>query len=601
MSKTRKKIDLLFIFLVILLATLGIKNYLPELAKQIETKLYEKIQTALHNQELDWVTVSINGRDVTVQGNAQTKEEYQQVLKVIAGINGIRSLNNQIQIQIKRINPYTLNAEYAANSTLVLDTYVPDEQARIFLENKLTELFTNHPIEKNIQLASGEPKLWQSSIMLVLQQLPYLETAQLEINNYDVRLSGSVATQQDIKYIKTNLDSLKEKHYNPYIYLRAIEATPALKNPYLLTAEYDTKTLNIQAYLPTNAVLTETQHYTENLLTHATKHINFELASGQPAYWSAAVHLLLYQLPSFQTARLEVTNYNVRLAGITATTAEKQTVENHLQVLKNYHYQLNLYLQAADVKPPPKRVSPYTFTATYNNQKLSTQGYLANQAMRRAIINEARHLFTHENFIDDGLLIASGQPSDWQTVIHLLLKQLPQFSSARLEIIDYDVRLTGLVPTVDIADSLKALQAELLAYNYHLKLYIQAADAQSRICQRKFNHLLNKEMIVFSPNKATIAAKSFYLLENLIAAAKICPNVKIQVEGHTDAIGNNTTNLALSQKRAEAVRDYLVQNGLSPEKVSAVGYGEERPITHNDTPEARAKNRRIEFVVIQEE
>jgi outer membrane protein OmpA-like peptidoglycan-associated protein len=71
----------------------------------------------------------------------------------------------------------------------------------------------------------------------------------------------------------------------------------------------------------------------------------------------------------------------------------------------------------------------------------------------------------------------------------------------------------------------------------------------------------------------------------------------ITVEGHTDSRGNEEQNHELSRARAQAVRDYLVTQGVKAERISAVGYGETRPAASNDSPEGRANNRRVEIVI----
>ncbi len=71
----------------------------------------------------------------------------------------------------------------------------------------------------------------------------------------------------------------------------------------------------------------------------------------------------------------------------------------------------------------------------------------------------------------------------------------------------------------------------------------------------------------------------------------------ITIEGHTDSRGNEDQNLLLSKQRAEAVRDYLISLGVDQDRITAVGYGEARPMANNDSPEGRANNRRVEVVV----
>lgn len=71
--------------------------------------------------------------------------------------------------------------------------------------------------------------------------------------------------------------------------------------------------------------------------------------------------------------------------------------------------------------------------------------------------------------------------------------------------------------------------------------------------------------------------------------------IRVRIEGHTDSVGSAEYNQGLSQRRAESVRDYLASQGVSGDRMTAVGYGEERPVATNETPEGRALNRRVEI------
>jgi OOP family OmpA-OmpF porin len=71
----------------------------------------------------------------------------------------------------------------------------------------------------------------------------------------------------------------------------------------------------------------------------------------------------------------------------------------------------------------------------------------------------------------------------------------------------------------------------------------------------------------------------------------------LEIAGHTDNSGDSASNLALSQQRADSVRNYLVQQGVAPGMLVAKGYGDTRPVASNDTDEGKFRNRRIEFTV----
>ncbi len=89
---------------------------------------------------------------------------------------------------------------------------------------------------------------------------------------------------------------------------------------------------------------------------------------------------------------------------------------------------------------------------------------------------------------------------------------------------------------------------------------------------------------------------SFVTLDTLAAALLRFPSVKLEIQGHTDSSGKKAQNKRISQKRANAVKTYLIDRGVPKESLTAVGYGQEKPIATNDTKEGRIKNRRVEFI-----
>jgi len=114
---------------------------------------------------------------------------------------------------------------------------------------------------------------------------------------------------------------------------------------------------------------------------------------------------------------------------------------------------------------------------------------------------------------------------------------------------------------------------------------------------RKENDIIIRLVgLSFDVGKSEIKPENFGLLTKLQKAIKEFPDSRIGVEGHTDSFGSDATNLELSQKRADAVTQYLLANmDIDRTKISSVGYGETRPIANNETKEGRAQNRRIDL------
>ncbi len=107
------------------------------------------------------------------------------------------------------------------------------------------------------------------------------------------------------------------------------------------------------------------------------------------------------------------------------------------------------------------------------------------------------------------------------------------------------------------------------------------------------------DSIYFEIDRAYLKKESLDVLDRVIAILKRNPSMKIEVRGHTDSTGEKAHNQRLSERRADAVVEYMIKNGISPERLSALGLGAEKPIASNANEEGRKKNRRTEFFIIR--
>ncbi|MBI5058232.1 OmpA family protein [candidate division KSB1 bacterium] len=124
---------------------------------------------------------------------------------------------------------------------------------------------------------------------------------------------------------------------------------------------------------------------------------------------------------------------------------------------------------------------------------------------------------------------------------------------------------------------------------------LDGSDDVPKIIIPEVGKSITLEGIVFDVSKATIKPESEEIMTRAYNTLKQNPDLEVRIEGHTDNSGKRATNMRLSEDRAKAVKDWLVAKGIDGKRISTKGYGPDKPLAANDTPENKQKNRRIEF------
>jgi len=251
--------------------------------------------------------------------------------------------------------------------------------------------------------------------------------------------------------------------------------------------------------------------------------------------------------------------------------------------------------------------------------KVLLAGRLASQESIDTFVNTAKQAYGNDNVVNELILSAEVKTAKWLAASTGLLPTLVGMKTAHLKVSDHESQLAAEVKShserlvlvyqakkllgenLDVKVSVIESMASGMAQKNAAQLPVVAVpeDQLPGACQSKLDVAMHNKRILFASNTAELQASSNLLLDQIIAVLEQCNKVvsgnRLIIAGHTDSQGDDGYNLGLSQRRADAVKGYIVNAVTDVGLITSVGYGESQPVESNDTDQGRTQNRRIEF------
>jgi OOP family OmpA-OmpF porin len=316
------------------------------------------------------------------------------------------------------------------------------------------------------------------------------------------------------------------------------------------------------------------------------------LARGAPPRFDNAALLLVDQIGKLKDGKVAISDGKVSLSGMARDLGGREAIAAALKNLPE-----GFSVAANEIKAPPYIFQAYKDPVAVT---VTLTGYVPDNAVHATIAAAAGRKFFSEKVVDN-LKASVGAPSGFAGAVVPALGALSRLSTGTLVVSDREVKISGDALYDTAAAQIRAALLKDFPQGWQVKADISvkpaSAPVDATVCQQLFSDLLAKGKIRFESGRATIDPDSAGLLDRLIETALRCPTANIEIAGHTDTDGEDAFNQTLSEKRAQAVSDYLVKAGLPADRFTANGYGSTQPLATNDTDEGKAQNRRIEFVV----
>jgi OOP family OmpA-OmpF porin len=362
--------------------------------------------------------------------------------------------------------------------------------------------------------------------------------------------------------------------------------------PFVWSAERDVVRVTLSGSAPLPAIKSKLVEAAHAALGNVEVTDQMNLARGAPSRFDAAAALLIEQIAKLKDGKITISDDKVSLSGMARDLGGREAIAAGLKNLPE-----GFSVASNDVKAPP-----YVFQA-YKDPvavALTLTGNVPDDKVHGALVATAGRKFFNEK-VADNLKASVGAPAGFAAAVVPALGALSRLSTGTLVVSDREVKLSGDAFYDAAAVQIRAGLGKDFPQGWQFKADISvkpaAAPVDATVCQQLFSDLLSKGTIRFPAAQSTIDPDSAGLLDRLIETALRCPTARIEIAGHTDADGEDGFNQALSEKRAQAVMDYLVKAGLPADRFTAVGYGSTQPVASNETDEGKAHNRRIEFVV----
>lgn len=362
--------------------------------------------------------------------------------------------------------------------------------------------------------------------------------------------------------------------------------------PFVWSAERDVARVTLSGNSPLPATKGKLLDAARATLAGVEVVDQMKLSRGAPPLFDTAALLLVEQIGKLKDGKVILSDNSVTLSGMARDLGGREAIAAALKNLPD-----GFSVAANDIKAPP-----YVFQANKDpvTVTLTMSGYVPDNNVHATIAAAAARKFFGEKIVDN-LKASMGAPSRFLNAVVPALGALSRLSTGTLVVTDREVKISGDALYEAAVPQIRASLAKDSPEGWQIKTELSvkpaAAPVDPGVCQQLFSELLAKGKIRFEPGRASIDPDSAGLLDRLIEIAMRCPTANIDIAGHTDADGEDAFNQALSEKRAQAVTDYLVKAGLPAGRFTALGYGSSQPVASNDTDEGKAQNRRIEFLV----
>ena len=581
-------------------------------AANFSVKLIEEtseigVRDALDDAGTTWAEVQADGLTVTLTGIAPTEAERFAALTTAGTIvDAARVIDGMEAKAVAAIRPPRFSAEILRNDAgISVIGLIPSSTDRDTINDRFSAMAgENTPVADLIETADyPAPEGWEDALAFALVAMEQLPRAKVSVSAGRVAITAITDSAKD----KLALEKSLKAAAPPGLRLSLDIAAPRpVITPFTLRFLIDEDGARFDA-CSADTEKARTRILNAAVAAGMTASGRCTVGMGVPTpNWAQAVEQSIAALAKIGAGSVTFSDADVTL--LAAEGTDQGTFDTVVGELENALPEVfALYAKLPETQAPDQ--GPPEFVATLSPEgQVQLRGRLSNENLRNVADSYAKSRFGSDR-VYTAARIVEGLPADWSTRVLAGLESLSNLSNGAVTVTPDKLTISGNTGDADASTKIASLLAAKLGeaedfeinVTYQEKLDPQAAIPTPDECLAQIKAITDVSKINFEPSSATIDASTLSTMDEIAEVLKICGELRLEIQGHTDSQGREEMNLSLSQARAQSVLNELRARRVLTSSFLAKGYGEERPIQDNGTEEGREANRRIEFWLIKPE
>ena len=571
-------------------------------AMVIESRSAEGIDAALKAAGYDWAGVATDGLQVTLSGTAPTEAARFRALSVAGTVVDADRVTDAMDVvDAAALKAPDFKIEILRNGDgISLIGLIPSGADHDRIVEELKDIIGSGTLTDMLETAQHPvPKGWDAAVSYGIAALKNLPRAKISVAADKV----SVTAISDSAAEKAKLESnLARKRPEGLRVTLDISAPRPVITPFTLRFLIDGEGARFDACSAENETSRD-RIVAAAVAAGAQGKQRCTIGLGVPTpTWSDAVTMALAAMKELGAGSITFSDADISLiAADSVSQADFDRVVGELE--SNLPEVFSLH---AVLTPKPEQnaeVIVPEFTATLGPKgKLEMRGRLGDEQSRDAVQNYALSRFGTQ-MVHTATRITPDMPQGWPIRVLAALEALGELAEGQVTVRADSIAVRGKTGSTDARDTVARILSSKLGEGQRFDLNITYDEKLDPLlglptpeeCVASVNEVMASEKINFEPGSAHITKEGGAILDKIAEILKTCPDVPMEIGGHTDSQGREEMNLALSEDRAEAVLAGLMDRRILTSHLTAVGYGETVPIADNGTETGREANRRIEF------